>query len=122
MAARIHRQLEVIAFNANEIWGQRYELSKQLKDLHIDMALHSATISNSMRDSIFQTVTFHRTDRFPERKDVTAIAVRKGIPHKLVDLPPLVSIKATGICIPIGNSEVLLPAVYAISPQISLSS
>jgi hypothetical protein len=28
-----------------------------------------------------------------------------------VDLPPLVSLEATGVCIPIGNSEVLLAAV-----------
>jgi hypothetical protein len=28
------------------------------------------------------------------------------------DLPPLVSVEATGVCIPVGKSEVLLPAVY----------
>jgi hypothetical protein len=27
-------------------------------------------------------------------------------------LPPIVSIEATGVCIPIGNSEILLAAVY----------
>jgi hypothetical protein len=27
-------------------------------------------------------------------------------------LPPLVSIEATGVCVPIGNNEVLLAAVY----------
>jgi hypothetical protein len=42
----------------------------------------------------------------------TAVAVRKGIPHNHVDLPPLVSIEATGIWVPIGNREVLLAAVY----------
>jgi hypothetical protein len=41
----------------------------------------------------------------------TATAVRKGIPHNHVDLPPLVSVEATGVCIPIGNSQVLLAAV-----------
>jgi hypothetical protein len=41
-----------------------------------------------------------------------AIAVRKGIPHRQADLPPLVSIEVTGICTPIGNCEVLLAAVY----------
>jgi hypothetical protein len=35
------------------------------------------------------------------------IASRKGIPHNHVDLPLLVSIEATGVCIPIGNNEVL---------------
>jgi hypothetical protein len=29
-----------------------------------------------------------------------------------IDLPPLVSIEATGVCIAIGNGEVLLAAVY----------
>jgi hypothetical protein len=32
MAARVHRPLRGIAFNANGIWRQRYELSKQLQD------------------------------------------------------------------------------------------
>jgi hypothetical protein len=55
---------------------------------------------------------FYRTDRYPGRKGRTAIAVRKGIPHNHVYLPPLVSTEATGVCIPIDNSEVLLAAVY----------
>jgi hypothetical protein len=54
----------------------------------------------------------YRTDRYPGRKGGTAVAVRKGIPHNHVDLPPLVSVEATGVCISIGNSEVLLAAVY----------
>jgi hypothetical protein len=41
-----------------------------------------------------------------------SVAVRKGIPHNHVNLLPLVSVEATGVCIPIGNSEVLLAAVY----------
>jgi hypothetical protein len=36
--------------------------------------------------------------------------VRKGIPHNHVDLPPHVSKKAIGVCILIGNNEVLLAA------------
>jgi hypothetical protein len=57
---------------------------------------------------------------------MAAIAVRKGIPHNHVDLNPLLSVEATGVCIPVGN-EVLLAAVYK-SPglprllQTSLSS
>jgi exonuclease III len=43
MAIRIHRPLKIIAFNVNGIWRQRYELSKQLQDLHIDVALFSET-------------------------------------------------------------------------------
>jgi hypothetical protein len=55
---------------------------------------------------------FYGTDRFSGRKGGTAIAVRKGILHNHVDLHQLASIAATGVCIPISNSEVLLAAVY----------
>jgi hypothetical protein len=55
---------------------------------------------------------FYHTDCFPGRKGGTAIAIRQGIPHNHVDLVPLVSIEATRVCIPSGNSEVLLAAVY----------
>jgi hypothetical protein len=55
---------------------------------------------------------FYPTDGFPGRKGETAVAGRKGNPHNHVDLPPLVPIEATGICIPICSSEVLLAAVH----------
>jgi hypothetical protein len=41
--ARVHRLLKVIAFDANGIWRRCYELSKQLQDLHMDVALLSET-------------------------------------------------------------------------------
>jgi hypothetical protein len=90
----------------------RYELSKQLQDLHIDVALLSETHLKPHERFHIPNYHFYRTDRFPERKGGTAVAVRKGIPHNHADLPPLVSVEATGVCIPIGNSEVLLTAVY----------
>jgi hypothetical protein len=43
---------------------------------------------------------------------VTAVAVKKGIPHTYVDLPPHLSLEVTGISIPIGHSEMLLTSVY----------
>jgi hypothetical protein len=43
MAVRVHRPLKVIACNANGIWRQRYELSKQLQDLHTNVTLLSET-------------------------------------------------------------------------------
>jgi hypothetical protein len=43
MTNRIHRPLKVIAFNANGISKQRYELSIQLQDLHTDVVLFSDT-------------------------------------------------------------------------------
>jgi hypothetical protein len=43
MATRVHRPLKVIAFNVNGIGRQRYELSKQLQDLHVYVVLFSET-------------------------------------------------------------------------------
>jgi hypothetical protein len=55
---------------------------------------------------------FCRTDHYPGIKGGTAFAVTKRIPNNHVDLPPLISVGATGVCIPIDNSEFLLSAVY----------
>jgi hypothetical protein len=62
----------------------------------------------------------YRIDRHPGRKGETAIAVRKDISQNDVDLPPLVSVEATGVCIPIGNREILLVAVHK-SPGLTWS-
>jgi hypothetical protein len=51
---------------------------------------------------------FYHTDRFPGTKGGTAVTVRKGIPHSHVDLLSVVSIETTGVCIEIGNSEMLV--------------
>jgi endonuclease/exonuclease/phosphatase (EEP) superfamily protein YafD len=77
VAARIHRPLRVIAFNANGIWRRRCELSKQLQDLHIDVAVLSETHLKSHERFFIPNYHFCRTDRFPGRKDV---------PHKHVYL------------------------------------
>jgi hypothetical protein len=54
-----------------------------------------------------------RNDRLNRNKGATAVAVKKkGIPHTYVDLPPLVSLEATGFSIPIGHTEMLLASVY----------
>jgi hypothetical protein len=42
---------------------------------------------------------YHLLDCFLGRKVGTAVAVRKGIPHNLVDLPPLASVEATRVWI-----------------------
>jgi hypothetical protein len=78
---------------------------------YMDVALLSETHLKRHERFFIPNYHFYRTDRFPGRKCRTAVAVRKGIPHNHVDLPPLVSIEATGVCIPTGNSEVLLAAV-----------
>jgi hypothetical protein len=61
MAASVHKLLKVIGFNSNGIWMQRHELTKQLQDLHIDVALWLCSqrhISDPMRGSLFQIITF----------------------------------------------------------------
>jgi exonuclease III len=111
MATRVHRPLKVVAFNANGIGRQRYELSKQLQEQRVDVALLSETSKLHERFYI-PNYQVYRTDSFPGIKGGTAVAVKKGIPHNHADVPPLDSIEATGVCIPIGNSELLLTAVY----------
>jgi hypothetical protein len=100
MAAKVHRSLEVIEFNANGIWRQRYGLSKHLQDLHILVDVALLSLTNLKPHDIFfiQNYYFYRPGHFPGRKGGTAVAVRKGIPHNHVDLPPLVSTEARGIC------------------------
>jgi exonuclease III len=92
MANRVHRPLKVIAFNANGILRQRYELSKQLQDLNIDVALFSETNLKTHERFNIQNYHIYRIDRHPGRKGGPAVAVRKGIPHSPIDLPPLISV------------------------------
>jgi hypothetical protein len=75
MAARVHRPLKVITFNENGIWRQRYELSKQLQDLYIEVALLSETYSDlKPRERFFiPNYHFYRTGRFPGRKGGTTL-------------------------------------------------
>jgi hypothetical protein len=108
MAARVNRPLKVVAFNANGIARQHYEVSMQLQELHRDVALLSKIHLKPHEKFFIPNYRIYWTDRFPGRKDRTAVAVRKGIPHNHADLPPLVSAEVTGICIPIDNSEILL--------------
>jgi hypothetical protein len=90
MATRIHRPLKIIAFIANGTWRQRYELSKQLQDLHVEVARFSETHLKPHESILIPNYHFYRTEWYPGRKGGTAVAVRKGIPHNHVDLPPLV--------------------------------
>jgi exonuclease III len=112
MRNRIYRPLKVIAFNANSILKQCYELSKELQDLHIDAALFSETHLKPHERFYIPNYHFYRINRHQERKGGTAVAVRKGISHKHVDLPPFISVEATKVCIPISNRGILLAAVY----------
>jgi hypothetical protein len=112
MTGRIHRSLKVIIFNANDIIRQRYELSKQLQNLLVDVALFSETHLKPHERFFISNYHFYRNDHHPGRKRGTAVAVRRVVPHSYVDLPPIVSVEATGVCIPIGNSEILQASAY----------
>jgi hypothetical protein len=89
-----------------------YELSKRLQDLRIDVALLSEIYLKTYKMFFIPNYHFYRTDRFPGRNGGTAVAVRKDMPHNNVDQPTFVSIEDMGACIPTGNFEALLAAVY----------
>jgi exonuclease III len=112
MDTRDHRPLKVLAFNANGIRRIRYELSKQLEDLHVDVALFSETQLKPNERIFIQNLNFYGTIRIPGRKGGTAAAVTEGIPQNHVGLPALLSVETTLVCISIGNTEVMLAAVY----------
>jgi hypothetical protein len=101
MAACVHWPLKVIAFNANGFWMQCYEVSKQLQGLFIDVALLSETHLKPHERLFLPNYHFYRNDRFP---------ARKGNPRNHVEMCPLLSIKATVVCIPIGKSGLPLVA------------
>jgi len=96
---------------ATGIGKQRSELYWQLQEQYIDMALFSETFQTA-QNILYSKLHVYWTDHFLGVKDKTTAAVWKGIPHAHVDILSLVSEEATGVCIPNGNSEVLLAAVY----------
>jgi hypothetical protein len=107
MASRGNRPLKVIAFNASGIGRQRHELSKQLQDLRTYVALFSQTHLKPHDRFHIQYYNFYR---IVTRKDCNCS--QKRHPRTHVDLSPLVSVEPIGFCIPFGNQEILIPAVY----------
>jgi hypothetical protein len=59
----------------------------------LNVALFSETHLKPHETFYISNYHLYQTDRFPGRKGGTAIAVRKGISHSHVDLPPLVSVE-----------------------------
>jgi hypothetical protein len=74
MDPRIHRPLKIIAFNADGIWRQRYELTEQLQDLHIDGCVFRDTSKNRITTFVESIVT--------QKDSETVIEVIKSIPHR----------------------------------------
>jgi hypothetical protein len=80
MATKIHRSLKVIAFNANGIGRQRYELSKQLQDLHVDVALFSGTYLKLMRGFSVKITTFIKPTATRAEKAELPLQLEKAFP------------------------------------------
>jgi hypothetical protein len=87
-----------------------------LNDLKTDVTLFSETHLKSHTRFCVPDYDIYRTDPEDGHKDRTAVVVKKGVPHACVDLPPLLSADATGVCIPIGNTKMFLAVLYK-SPQ-----
>jgi hypothetical protein len=68
MDDRLHRSLKVIALSVNGIRRERYELSNQLQNLHIDVALLSETNLKPHERLFISNYHFYWTGRFPGRK------------------------------------------------------
>jgi hypothetical protein len=112
MSTKVYRPLKIIAFSANSIGRQAYEVRKELQDIKIDVALFSETYLKHHMRFYIPNYGFYRTDHEDGHKGETAVAVKKGIPHTCADLPPLLSVEATGVCILIGKTEMFFAAVY----------
>jgi hypothetical protein len=65
-----------------------------------------------MRDSLFQITTFIEPTATLSEKAELPLRLEEARPHNHVDLPPTVSVEETRVCIPIGNSELLLASLY----------
>jgi hypothetical protein len=94
----VHGPIKFVAFNSNGIGRQHYEVSKEIDD-YIDVTPFLETHLKPYERSFIPNYHVYRTDPFPGIKGGIALAVMKSIPHNHVDLPSLVSIKATRVYI-----------------------
>jgi hypothetical protein len=78
----------------------------------MDVSLLSGIYLKLHERFFMRNYLIYRNDRHPGAKGGTEIAARKGVPRSYVVVPHLISIEATRICIPLGNKEILLAAVY----------
>jgi hypothetical protein len=104
MVATVHRSPKVVAFNANDIGRQAYEIRKQMQNLKIDVAIFWEThLKKHMR---FYIPNYHiyRNDRLDGHKG--------GIKHTYVDLLKAGEVEATWGSIPIGHNKMLLASLY----------
>jgi hypothetical protein len=103
MPVTVHRPQKIIAFSADGIERQAYEIRKQLQDLKINMALLSETyLKPHMRlyipNYIYRNVKTGTKAELP-------LQLRKASLTHASTYPLLLSVEVTGVCIPIGNTH-----------------
>jgi hypothetical protein len=79
-----------------------------LQDLGKDTALFTAAYWKPHIRFYILEYDIYRIDREDGLKGGNATAVKTGNPHTCADLSPLLSVVATGVCIPIGHTEMFL--------------
>jgi hypothetical protein len=94
MMARVHRPLKFLAFHANGIARQRYELSAAARATHWRVCALWDTSETSWEFLYSKSLLSHWQSSGQKRRN--CLAVGKGNPHNHVDLLPLVSQEATG--------------------------
>jgi hypothetical protein len=105
-----------MTFNANGIGRQAYEVRTQSRGLRIrrEPVLRDTSETSS---EVLHCTLWYLSDwlrrRAPRR---CCRRIKKYTLHLCVELSPLLSVEAAEICIPTGNIEALLIAVYE-SPQ-----
>jgi hypothetical protein len=72
-----HKPFKDLTFNANVI-GSQQELSKQLQELHTDVALLSETHLKPHQRLLLPKYHLYQTDHFPGRRGGIAIVVIEG--------------------------------------------
>jgi hypothetical protein len=78
----------------------------------MDAALFSETLLKPHKIFYIPNYHIYRNDRLDENNGGSVVGVKKEITLTYVDLPPLRSLEATGVSIPIGHTEMLLSSVY----------
>jgi hypothetical protein len=79
-AARVHRLLKVITFQAKGVWRQCYELSKQLQDLHIDVAFLSQTHLKPHESFFVLNYHFYQLTTSQKEKAELSLQLEKAFP------------------------------------------
>jgi hypothetical protein len=90
---------------------------KYLQNLKIYVALFSEAHLNPHMRFHIPNYDICPADPQDGHKGGTAAAVKKCVAYTCVDLSPVLSIEPTGVCVPIGHTEMVLSAVHKY-PQI----